>query len=237
MDANERPTAARVLVVGATRGLGVAIVEEYVARGAHVVATERSAAPSPLRELADRHPGEIEVEHLDVTEPEQIRALRDRMDTAAFDVLFVVAGISLAAQDAIGADIDTDDFVSMMETNVLGVMRTVEALQDLVAPDGTIAVMSSGQGSIADNTTGGFEVYRATKSALNQMMRSYAARHAQDRRSLLLMAPGWVRTTLGGPNARLEVGESIPPLVATVESQRGTPGLQFLDRDGRTVAW
>lgn len=237
MSTNGRPSTERVLVVGATRGLGVAIVEEYVRRGAHVVATERSDAPSPLRELAARHPDEIEVEHLDVTRPGQIRALRDRMDPGSLDVLFVVAGISLAAQDAIGADVDTADFVSMMETNVLGVMRVVEGLQDLVADDGTIAVMSSGQGSITDNTTGGFEVYRATKSALNQMVRSYAARHAQDRRSLLLMAPGWVRTTLGGPNARLEVGESIPPLVATVESQRGTPGLQFLDRDGRTVAW
>lgn len=227
----------RVLVVGATRGLGLAIVEEYADRGAHVVATERRDEPSALRELAVRRPEEVEVEHLDITEPEQVRGLRGRLEDGSFDVLFVVAGISLAPQDAIGADVDTADFASMMETNVLGVMRTVEGLQDLVTPTGTIAVMSSGQGSICDNTTGGFEVYRATKSALNQMMRSYAARHAQDPRTLLLMAPGWVRTALGGPNARLEVSESIPPLVATVEAQRGTPGLQFLDRDGRTVAW
>lgn len=125
----------------------------------------------------------------------------------------------------------------MMETNVLGVMRTVGILHDLVDPRGTIAVMSSGQGSVSDNVSGGFEVYRATKSALNQMMRSYAARHAHDERSLLLMAPGWVRTTLGGPNAMLEISESIPPLVAVVEAQRGVPGLQYLDRHGEPVAW
>lgn len=143
----------------------------------------------------------------------------------------------MAAQDAIGADVDTDDFTRMMLTNVLGVMRAVETLQDLVTPDGTIAVMSSGQGSVTNNTTGGFEVYRASKAALNQMFRSYAARHAGEQRPLLLMAPGWVKTTLGGSNAILEISDSIPPLVDTVDAQHATPGLQFLDRRGEPVAW
>jgi len=75
---------------------------------------------------------------------------------------------------------------------------TWAGLQDLVAPAGTIAVMSSGQGSVGNNDRGGFEVYRASKSALNQLMRSFAARHADDPRTLLLMAPGWVQTDLGG---------------------------------------
>ncbi len=233
--AERRPL--EVLVVGATRGLGLAIVEEYVRRGAHVVGTERRDGPSALRELAARRPDVVEVERLDVDRADQVAALRDRLAGRQLDVLFVVAGISLAAQDAVGADIDTDAFDRMMRTNVLGVMRTVEGLEDLVAGDGTIAVMSSGQGSVAGNTTGGFEVYRATKAALNQMMRSHAARHADGRRALLLMAPGWVRTGLGGPSAALEVGESIPPLVDVVEAQRGVPGLQYLDRFGKAVPW
>jgi NAD(P)-dependent dehydrogenase (short-subunit alcohol dehydrogenase family) len=95
--------------------------------------------------------------------------------------------------------------------------------------------MSSGQGSIANNERGGFEIYRASKSALNQLMRCYAAR--SDRRTLLLLAPGWVKTELGGPGAKLTIGESIPSLVATVDAQRGRPGLRYLDYLGRTVAW
>jgi len=116
-------------------------------------------------------------------------------------------------------------------------MRVVEALQDLVAPDGTIAVMSSGQGSIANNENGGFEIYRASKSALNQLMRSFAARHTGDPHTLLLIAPGWVKTELGGPGARLEISESIPGVADTIDAQAGKGGLQYLDYQGRTVRW
>lgn len=227
----------RALVIGASRGLGEAIVEEYVARGAHVVATARNDGPSPLHDFARTSAEAVDIEQVDITAPAQISALRERLFGRVFDLLFVVAGVSLAPQGAAGADIDTADFELMMDTNVLGVMRAVEGLQGLVDPTGTIAVMSSGQGSVAANTNGGFEVYRATKAALNQMFRSYAVRQEGGRRSILLLAPGWVKTGLGGSNAMLEIGDSIPPLVDTLDAQRGTPGLQFLDRHGETVAW
>ena len=98
--------------------------------------------------------------------------------------------------------------------------------------------MSSGMGSIGNNDRGGSEIYRASKSALNQLMRSYAARHHADPRTLLLMAPGWVRNTgIGGPNGTLTIEESIPRLVGIVDAQHGRGGLQYLDYLGRTVAW
>jgi NAD(P)-dependent dehydrogenase (short-subunit alcohol dehydrogenase family) len=124
-----------------------------------------------------------------------------------------------------------------MVTNALSPMRVVEALQDLVAPDGTIGVMSSGQGSVANNDKGGFEVYRASKSALNQLMRSFAARHAGDPRTLLLMAPGWVQTGLGGAAAPLTIDQSVPGVVDTIQAQAGKDGLQYLDYRGQTVRW
>jgi hypothetical protein len=68
-------------------------------------------------------------------------------------------------------------------------------------------------------------------------MRSYAARRHDDDRTLLLMAPGWVKTELGGPNARLTISESIPDLVTTIDAQRGRTGLRYLDYLGETVAW
>jgi NAD(P)-dependent dehydrogenase (short-subunit alcohol dehydrogenase family) len=153
-----------------------------------------------------------------------------------FDLLFVNAGVKNDDRETI-ADVSTQEFTRVMVTNALSPMRVIEALQDLVAPDGMIGVTSSGQGSVANNETGGYEVYRASKAALNTLMRSYAARHRSEHRSLLLMAPGWVRTDMGGPDARLSIAESIPNLVTTLEAQRGKPGLQYLDYLGRVVPW
>jgi NAD(P)-dependent dehydrogenase (short-subunit alcohol dehydrogenase family) len=81
------------------------------------------------------------------------------------------------------------------------------------------------------------EVYRGSKAALNMFMRSFAARHGADRRAMVLMAPGWVRTEMGGPDARLAIEESIPGVVSTLLAVRGKPGLQYLDYLGRTVPW
>ena len=231
------PQRETLLLVGASRGLGEAIAGEFVKKGWHVVGTVRGDGRTTLHDLADAHPNQVTIEQVDVTEPDQIAGLRDRLDGNAFDMLFVNAGTANHDQDETIAETSTDEFLRVMLTNALGVMRTVESLQDLVRPAGLIGVMSSGQGSVANIEKGGHEVYRGSKAALNQYMRSYAARHADDGRAMVLMAPGWVRTELGGPEAPLSIEEAIPPLVDTLVAQQGKPGLRFLDRHGATVPW
>lgn len=205
--------------------------------GWHVLATVRGPEATGLHELASAHgTSSVEIETVDVTMPEQIAALRRRLASRTFDLLFVNAGVASSPETTV-AETSTEEFVRVMVTNALSPLRVIEALQDLVTPTGTIGVMSSGQGSVGNNERGGHEVYRGSKAALNTFMRSYAARHGEDRRTLVLMAPGWVRTGLGGPGARLDIEESIPNVVRTLDSLRGRTGLHYVDYLGRTVAW
>lgn len=228
-------TRRTALVVGASRALGLGLAAEYLRRGWDVIGTVRGSRRTGLHDLADASGGRLTVESLEMTEPEQISALRDRLAGRTLDLLFVNAAITRG--DIPIGDVPTDMFTEVMTTNALGPMRVVETLRPLVAPAGTIGVMSSSQGSVALNTRGGQDLYRASKSALNQLMRSHAARNAEDKRTLLLVDPGWVRTELGGPEADLSVEESIPGVAETIERHRGQPGLHYVDYEGQVVPW
>jgi NAD(P)-dependent dehydrogenase (short-subunit alcohol dehydrogenase family) len=133
--------------------------------------------------------------------------------------------------------VTTDEFVRVMITNALSPMRVIEILEQCVPATGMIGVMSSGQGSIANNESGIRELYRGSKAALNMFMRSFAARYSRTSRAMVVMAPGWVRTALGGPDARLSIEESVPNLVNVLLSKQGTPATEYLDYLGRTVPW
>jgi NAD(P)-dependent dehydrogenase (short-subunit alcohol dehydrogenase family) len=226
----------QLLLIGASRGLGFALAEEYLRRGWLVVGTERGRDKSKLHELAAKSDRRLEIENVDIVHPDQVEALRSRLADRRFDMLFVNAGVKNDDRETI-ADVSTEEFTRVMITNALSPMRVVEALQHLVLPRGTIGTMSSGQGSVANNVNGGYEVYRGSKAALNMFMRSFAARQTDNGRTLLLMAPGWVRTDMGGPDARLSIEESIPKLAGTIEAQAGKAGLQYLDYLGRQVPW
>ena len=225
-----------VLIVGASRGLGNAMAAEFANRGWRVLGTVRGAE-TPLHRLAAERPDGVEIETLDMTDHDQTRALRERLVGRLFDVVFVNAGIANRAPGNTMAEVSTDEFTQVMLTNVLGAMRAVEELGGLARPGGVIGVMSSGQGSIANNANGVNDVYRASKAALNQSMSSYAGRHAAEGQALVLMAPGWIRTEMGGVNAPFSVEDAMPQVVDVLIAQQGVAGLRYLDRSGQTVPW
>lgn len=233
MTSNTQQTA---LILGASRGLGLALAAEYLKRGWQVIGTVRGSARTPLHDLQASAGERLEIEHLDIDVPADIADVRKRLDGRSLDVLFVNAGVANQADKRV-AEMDTDAFTRMMVTNALSPMRVIEAFDSPVSPGGAIVAMSSGLGSVGNNTDGGWEGYRASKAALNTLMRSYAARQPASTRTLLLIAPGWVRTDMGGEDASLDVSESIPRVVDVVTAQTGRSGLQYLNYQGETVPW
>lgn len=228
-------TTKTVLVVGASRGLGLALVEEYCQRGYHVIATVRKPSET-LSHLQQTYPATLElVDQVDIVNLQQVRALQQRLSARQLDVLFVNAGISRAT-DLTPLQVEEQDYVDMLLTNALSPMRVLELFHDQVAADGVIAVMSSELGSITQST-GFWELYSSSKAALNMLMKAFAARHHQDPRALLLVAPGWVRTDMGTADAHLEVSDSIPLVVDVVTQSAGKPGLRYTDRFGETLPW
>ncbi|MFI6588544.1 SDR family NAD(P)-dependent oxidoreductase [Embleya sp. NPDC050493] len=224
----------QALVIGASQGLGLVLANELVRRGRQVIATTRRSG-GELQANADASNGRLKVESLEMTSPADLSALRERLEGVRLDLLFVNAAID---RGNLSIDqVPTDMFTEVMITNALSPLRALEALRGLVVPGGTVAVMSSDQGSISRNTEPGYELYKAAKAALNQLMRSYTTRHADDGHTKLLIDPGHNRTRLGGFDAPLAPRESIPAVVDVLEAQAGAPGLQFLDLHGEIVPW
>ncbi len=231
------PSSPAILLIGASRGIGLAMAAEFLQRGWSVVGTVRGQARTGLHELADVQPDRLAVESVDITQIDQLHALRERLAGRRFEILFVNAGTVNPDPDQTLAELPTEEFVRVMLSNALGPLRALEILDDLVAPAGLLGLMSSGQGSVSNNQQGGRALYRASKAALNMLMRCHAARQAGSPRSLLLLAPGWIRTELGGPDAPFTLEQTVPDIVDRILEQRGKPGLRYLDRLGATVPW
>ena len=237
IDENSRTNRPQALIIGASRGLGLGLVKEYLERGWQVTATVRSGGmPEALRELMASHANDLRVEQADINQSNTIGELKHRIGHRTFDLLFVNAGISRGAADN-ASTISTEDFVDVMVTNALSPMKVITTLYDRLELDGTVAVMSSNLASVANNTVGQWEVYRASKASLNTLIRSFAARHSGDGCTYLCISPGWVRTDMGTDAAPLDVATSVKGIFDTVKARKGMGGVHFVDYINAPIQW
>lgn len=221
-----------VLLAGASRGLGLGLAREYLARGWHVIATARDPArATELQALA--HDGKLRVEALDVTLPEQARALAARLAGTRLDLIFVVAGQGIGGQKPVH-EVPPADVAEAFIVNSYAPPVVAEALLPLAAPAAPVVLMTSILGSLA-RSQGGMEVYNATKAALNMFAIGFFTRHP-DRR-VLLMHPGWVRTELGGDKAPLDVETSVRGMADVIAAKGGGTGVTYLDYAGTELPW
>jgi len=225
-------TAPTVLVVGASRGIGLEFVRQYAAAGSRVLATHRAPADGErLRALG------AEPLLLDVLDAAAVADLARRLADESIAVAIVNAGVFGPRTQGLVAP-QEKDFDAVMHTNVLAAMRLIPALvPPLAAARGTLAVLSSRMGSTALMLSTSGWLYRASKAALNSVLK--AASIDLGARGIVCIAlhPGWVRTDMGGAGADIDAAESVAGMRRVIAAADASDNGGFFSYTGEALSW
>jgi len=223
----------KVLVIGASRGIGLEFARQYLAEGAEVIATARD--DEGLQRLKGLGAKAL---RLDVAQPTSISGLAWLLDGEEIDIALYVAGV-FPHGDAL-APPTREAFDHAMHTNVLGAMQAIPQVAPLVEAvrggGGRFAFISSAMAKIDGVDSSRGWVYRASKAALNMVVAS--AQHDYPKAIMVALSPGWVQTDMGGSGAPLTTVQSVTAMRATLAGLKPEHKGAFLDYDGRRFgAW
>lgn len=223
-----------VLIIGASRGLGLEFVRQYRAAGAKVVATARSDAGLAAIEALGAKALKLDVA-LDVNNGASASGLAWQIDGEQFDEVVFVAGVY--GPHTSGLETPTEaDFNAVMHANVLGPMRVLPQIQDALAPAAKLAILSSRMGSIGlrESTVGW--LYRASKAAVNSVLKD-ASLALAGRAICISFHPGWVRTEMGGDGADIDAATSVAGMRAVLAGLKPADNGSFINYDGKRLTW
>ena len=204
-------TQGQHLIVGASRGIGLALVNHLLTHSAEtkVMAAARSASQAPaLLGLKDRHPERLMLLDVDITEPQSIQDFAGRIEAKSLAGVINTTGVLHDRDQHIRPekrleDIDLTALESVMRVNAWGSALLMPALFGKMRTDApaVFAVISARVGSISDNRIGGWYAYRASKAALNQLIKTASIEAKRRYPNLILAAlhPGTTDTDLSKP--------------------------------------
>ncbi|GKS70363.1 NAD(P)-dependent dehydrogenase, short-chain alcohol dehydrogenase family [Nitrosomonas sp. PY1] len=229
-----------VLVTGANRGIGLEFVRQYAQDGWHVIACCRNpTTATKLHYLNGQFPQYLKVYALNMIDLAQIEQLSETLSTEAIDLLINNAGVySSEHGDAFGAT-DYAAWQYVFQVNSMAPLKMAEAFIQQIARSElkTIVTITSKMGSIADNRGGGSYIYRASKAAVNVVMKSLSIDLGVQQIKAVLLHPGWVKTDMGGANALISVEQSVTGMRDVIRNLTLQDSGKFYGFDGKIVPW
>lgn len=234
----------RVLITGASRGLGLEHASQYLAKGWEVIATARDPKAAPgLKALGERYSDLMRPIAMDVTDHARVEAVAEELAGASLDILLNNAGTygpKSAFEGMHYQSLESMDYElwrEMHEINVMAAFKVAVCFRPHLeaAANPLLVNMSSDMGSIGNNSIGHAYAYRSSKAALNMLNKGMAIEW-QDL-TVIAMAPGWCRTDLGGPEAPVDPAESVRMQQELFERLESSRSGEFINRFGETVNW
>lgn len=230
--------ARQVLVTGAGRGIGLSLVEHLLQKGCAVWATYRTAdKASMLLRLAEEY-DKLTLAQLDITDEEQLGQLAVQWQQVSFDWIINNAGIYGPSHVSF-QNVNTQEWLDIFRTNTIAPFMVAKMFYPnlLKGTERKLAFLSSKVGSIEDNTSGGGYLYRTSKTALNQVVKSLSIDLMTEDVCVLALHPGWVKTAMGGPNALISADVSATGLISVIEYSDLSASGQFWNFDGKLIPW
>ena len=230
----------RVLITGGNRGLGLAYARQCLDEGDQVYATLRETSDAQnLNLLKRKFPDQLFIYNANLSSEEDIEVLVHSVskDTNQLDVLINNAGMLTEdnAIESVTLNNLLDNFAINAAMPVILVQKFLPLLKN--SPDGKVINISSSFASISlkNEAMPARYGYSMSKAALNMFTKSLAAE--LDNISVVSIHPGWVRTDLGGPQARFSPEESARSVLQTIKHLSADQSGQFLTWDGREISW
>lgn len=222
----------RWVITGASRGIGLEFVRQLAARGDEVVAAARDANNVALTAIVKKSEGRVRALACDVVNDQSVRKFARELGDVAVDVLVNNAGVGGKWQGF--EELDLEEVKRTFDVNALGPIRVTRALMPQILKGATRRVVhiTSGMGSIADNSSGGAYGYRMSKAALNMANKSFSVDYKDKGIIAAVMNPGWVATDMGGDKAPLPVEESVKLMLARIDALTPAENGAFLNYKG-----